>query len=228
MERAEAGLQPELTYTDADHGDPVLWSTCCEPVLGSTHARNGFDGYGARVDRVGDDLVRVGADGTVFVGNPANEQVAAFEGIVDATIVGERILALRDFEQVPNPETDTQLEGLTLVHVSRQADVTAVATLRRPACALTRYGPDAVVVLHPGGGGPAGPLYCRGTRLSVLDATSGAVRDRIVLDEEIVHLSSDDTGGWLIVTRRSGAVDGIGVDGTTGRLAESGYLRADW
>lgn len=225
------GTQAYLTYTDVDHGVPVLWSTCCEPVPGTT-AGQGFSEFGAQIDRVGEAMVRVGGDGTVFVHHQGSEEVVGFAGVLDATVVGDLAVALRDYGQVPDPAGE-QSAGLALVHVGMDAEVAEVKALSERACALTRYGHDAVAVLQPDAGGSSGPdapgpMYCRGSQLVVLDAGTGDVRETLALDGEIVHLSSDATGAWLIVTRDTGAVDWIGVDGSTGRLAEAGYIRADW
>lgn len=227
-ERLEGATAAQTAYTDVDHGKPVLWSTCCEPVTGTTRSQGDLSEYGAQVDRVASAMVRVSADGTVVVRTGDHEDVVAFAGILDAAVVGERVVGLRDFEQVPDPAQDEQSTGLTLVHISRDAAVTDVAGLARAACAITRYGDDAVAVLQPPPGGAARPHACRGTRLTVLDAATGEPRKRLTLEEPIVHLSADDSGLWLIVTLASGAVDWIGVDGTTGRLAGAGYIRADW
>ena len=214
-------------YTDVDHGEPVLWATCCEPVTGTTHAVEGFREHGARVDRVSDRMVRVAADGTVFIREAGDEEVLAFAGVVDAALVGDVVVALRDFGQVPDPVGE-EPGGLALVHIGNDVSVTEVAALSATACAVVRYGQDAVAVLHPDPDGPVGPLYCRGTRMTVLDASTGEQRDELTLDEQAVHVSSDDTGHWLLLTSVSGAVSWLGVDGSSGRLAESGYVRADW
>jgi len=240
----EGASLPEDIVLDDGTG-MILYALCCEAagtLLAVNDPERRHSDQGHRVDVLGGTnraslLARVDRFGTVVI-RPAfpsveREFILAGAQAADITIAPDAsVLVLVDPSRVEKVNDSSAGPGVMVLQQGTDCDWTErrIPLESGPYCSLVALRDGQVgLVRAPATWRADEHQACHGDTLDVLTIASGHVTPAaLVFPVSLAHLSSDDSGNYLIATGTDGSVRWYTMDGSSGQLAKDSYIAADW